>query len=102
MISLVRPAICLKWPWNWNEFDTPALVVLKREPLGSLREEFLIPGRKYVLGSNWGGKGMDEKGLNFYHLFINTLKLHKEVGSEFRWECLQYARSSCFNYSEWR
>jgi len=26
MISLVRPAsdeICLKWPWNWNEFDTP-------------------------------------------------------------------------------
>jgi len=43
---------------------------------------------------------MDEKGLNFYHLLINTLKLHKEVGSEFRWECLQYARSSCFNYSE--
>ena len=28
MISLVRPAwdlICLKWPWNWNEFDTPAV-----------------------------------------------------------------------------
>jgi len=35
-------------------------VVLKRGPFGSLREEFLIPGRK------WGGKVVDEKTLIFY------------------------------------
>jgi len=31
------------------------------EPLGSLREEFLIPGRKFVPGINWGEKAADEK-----------------------------------------
>jgi len=36
-------------------------VVLKRELLGSLREEFLIPGRKFIPGRNWGGKDVDEK-----------------------------------------
>jgi len=36
-------------------------VVLKREPLGSFREEFLMPGRKFVPGRNWGGKVVDEK-----------------------------------------
>jgi len=38
-------------------------VILKREPLGSLGEEFLIPGRKFVPGRNWGGKAVDEKKL---------------------------------------
>jgi len=36
-------------------------VVLKREQLGSTREEFLIPGRKVFPGRNWGGKAVDEK-----------------------------------------
>jgi len=40
-------------------------MVLKREPLGSPREEFLIPGRKFVPGSNWGGKVVGEKTLSF-------------------------------------
>jgi len=31
-------------------------VVLKGKPLGSPREEFLIPGRKVVPGRKWGGK----------------------------------------------
>jgi len=30
-------------------------------PLGSLREEFLIPGRRFVAGRNWGGEAVDEK-----------------------------------------
>jgi len=32
-----------------------------------LREEFLIPGRKFVPGRNWGGKAVDEKSLSFYY-----------------------------------
>jgi len=36
-------------------------VVLKGEPLGSLRVEFLIPRRKSVPGRNWGGKAVGEK-----------------------------------------
>ena len=36
-------------------------VVFKREPLGSLREECLIPRRKFVPGGNWGGKAVNEK-----------------------------------------
>jgi len=36
-------------------------VVLKREPLGSIREEFLIPGRKFSPGWNWGGKVVEKK-----------------------------------------
>jgi len=35
-------------------FKVSRQVVLKREPLGSLREEFVIPGRKFVPGRNWG------------------------------------------------
>jgi len=38
-------------------------VVLKRESLGSLREKFLNPGRKFVPEWNWGGKAVDEKKL---------------------------------------
>jgi len=45
-------------------------VVLKWELLGSLREEFLIPERKFVPGGNWGGKAVDGKTLSFYCLFI--------------------------------
>jgi len=36
-------------------------VVLKGEPLGSLKEEFFMPGRKFVSGRNWGGKALGEK-----------------------------------------
>ena len=36
-------------------------VVLKWVPLGSLREEFLIPGKKFVSEKNWGGKVLDQK-----------------------------------------
>jgi len=36
-------------------------VVLKGEPIGSLREEFSIPERKSVPGRNWGGKAVGEK-----------------------------------------
>jgi len=49
-------------------------VVLKREPLGSLWEEFFIPGRKFVLGSNWGGKAADDKTLSFIISLFNTYK----------------------------
>jgi len=45
-------------------------VVLKWESLGSLREEFLTPGRKFVPRGSWGGKAVDEKTLSFYCLFI--------------------------------
>jgi len=38
-------------------------VVLKREPLGSLREEFIFPGRKFVPGMNRGGNAVDEIAL---------------------------------------
>ena len=45
-----------------QSFDkTYNTMVLKRVPFGSLREEFFIPGGKFVSGRNWGGKGVDEK-----------------------------------------
>ena len=62
------------WCYNINSgiskisFESFSMaVVLKREQLGSLREEFLIPGRKFVPGRNWGGKAVDEKTLSFYY-----------------------------------
>jgi len=36
-------------------------VVIKREPDDSLREEFLIPERKFVPGKNCGGKAVGKK-----------------------------------------
>jgi len=52
----VKPAVgnlrSLDWIW-------PSSVAFKREPPGSLREELLIPGRKFVPGRNWGGKAVD-------------------------------------------
>jgi len=36
-------------------------VFLIRAPLGSLREEFFIPGKEFIPGRNWGGKAVDEK-----------------------------------------
>jgi len=50
-------------------------VVLNREPLGSVREEFLIPGRKFAPGSNRGGKVV-EKNLNY--LFLLVYSTHKK------------------------
>jgi len=55
-------------------------VVLKRVPLGSQREKFFIPGRKFVSGRNWGGKGEDENALNFMICLSIRTKLHKETG----------------------
>jgi len=49
-------------------------VILKREPLGSLKEEFCIPGRKFVLGMNRGRKAVDEKNVSFYYYFIQHIK----------------------------
>jgi len=56
-------------------------VVLKREPLGSLREEFLIPGGKFAPGRNWEGKAV-EKNVSFSSCWCNQhiKKLHSEVG----------------------
>jgi len=45
-------------------------VVLKREPLVSLREEFWIPGRKFVPGR----KSCGWKNLSFYYHFIQHIK----------------------------
>jgi len=55
-------------------------VVLKREPLDSLKAEFLIPGRKFVPGRNCGGKVVDEKNLFIVTLVFSTQKLHSQVG----------------------
>jgi len=45
-------------------------VVLKREPLGSLREEFLIPGRKFSPERNRGGKYVGKKAKSFYYYWL--------------------------------
>jgi len=39
---------------------------------GSLREEFFIPGRKFIPGRNCGGKAVDAKTLNFAYLFTQN------------------------------
>jgi len=54
-------------------------------PFDSLSEEFVIPGRKFVPGRNWGGKTVDEKTLSFYYLFIQHMKTAR---GWFRWEYL--------------
>jgi len=68
-------------------------VVLKREPLGSLREEFLIPGRKFVPGRNWGGKAVNEKTKNIIFIYSTHIKIAQR--GWFKWECLQCASTSC-------
>jgi len=56
-------------------------VVLKRVPLGSLKQEFSIPGRKFVSAWNWGGKAVDEKKTQIFVIWLfTTQKLHNEVG----------------------
>jgi len=70
-------------------------VVLKRAPLGSLKEEFLISGGKFVPRRNWGGKAVNEKTLSFYYLFIQHIKNAQR--GWLRWQCRQYAMTSCFN-----
>jgi len=40
--------------------------------LGSLGEEFLIPGRKFVPGRTCGGNAVDEKTLNFVICLFNA------------------------------
>jgi len=41
-------------------------------PFGSLREEFFIPGGKFVSGRNWGGKAVDEKNKVFIICLFQT------------------------------
>ena len=53
-------------------------VVLKRESLGSLREEFFIPGRKFVPGRNWGGKAVEK---SLMYLFLLVYSTHKNCTS---------------------
>jgi len=53
-------------------------VVLKRVPLGSLREDFLIPGMNFVRDRNWGGKAVAEKAYAFIICLFNTKKLRNE------------------------
>ena len=48
-------------------------VVLKWVPLGSLREEFLIPGRKVVPRRNWGGTAVDQETWGFCYLLIQHI-----------------------------
>jgi len=55
-------------------------VVFKRVPLGSLSQKFLIPGRKFVPGRNWGGKGEDEKALNFIICLSIRKKVYNQIG----------------------
>jgi len=49
-------------------------VVLKPEILGSLREEFLIPGRKFSPGRNCGGKAVAKSEVFIPISLLNTLK----------------------------
>jgi len=56
-----RSAFFLTWISNAEKCLRD--VVLKREPLGSLREEFIFPGRKFVPGMNRGGNAVDEIAL---------------------------------------
>jgi len=66
-------------------------VVLKREPLGSLREEFLIPERKFVPGrKNCGWRNL-QCLLLVYLIHIKTAQR-----GVCRWVCLQCASTSCF------
>jgi len=55
-------------------------VVLKRVPLDLLREEFLIPRRKFVRVRNWGGKAVDEKTRFLWFIYSTHKELHNEVG----------------------
>jgi len=68
-------------------------------PLGSLMEEFLIPGRNFVPGRNWGGNAVDYETFSFYYLFIQHIKTAQQ--GWFRWESPQYASTSCFTCSDW-
>jgi len=56
------------------EVQKSETVVLKREPLGSPREEVLIPGRKFAPWKNWGGKAVGKKQKFLFVLVYSTLK----------------------------
>jgi len=63
-------------------------VVLKKwVPLGSLREEFLILGRKFVSERNWGRQAVDETALSFYYLFIHHKILFVNMLVEIFFNC---------------
>jgi len=66
-------------------------------PFGSLRKEFLIPGRKSVLGLNWEGKTMDEKVKDNIILFQH-IKYYNEIGLD--GNVYRYTRTSCLNCND--
>ena len=72
-------------------------MVLKRVPLGSLREEFLIEGKKFIFGR----KGCEWKNLKFSWFIYSTHKKTVQRGW-LRWKYVQYARTSCCDCSYWR
>jgi len=80
------------------KFGSSEPVVLRREPFGSLREEFLFLGRKFVPERNCGGKAVDEKTWSFYHWFIQHMKAIVQRGW-FRWKCLQNASQAASSSS---
>jgi len=63
-------------PTNFGARAEPTVplspVVLRRVPLGSLRKECLIPGRKFVPRRNWGGESADEKPEVFIVCLFNA------------------------------
>ena len=61
----------------------------EKQYVGSLREEYLIPGKE----------SCGRKNVNFLLFFYST---HKKLRGWFRRECLQYARTSCFNCNDQR
>jgi len=63
----------LNIPATISEPSNP--VVLKRVPLGSLREEFSFPGRKFVPRWNWGKISCGWKKLSFCYLFIQHINV---------------------------
>ena len=74
-------------------------MVLKRESLGSLREKFLIHGRRFVPGRNWG----ENLWIKKLKCLIFVYSTHQKTTQRgwFRWKCLQQARTNCFNCSGW-
>ena len=78
--SLCSRYLASRW-FFWCKHEPTRAVVLKREPLGSLREEFLIPARKFAPRRNWGGRAAEEN-LKFLFLLVYSTqkKLHSAVG----------------------
>jgi len=87
--------------WYYGD-EIPVLyttVVLKRVPLGSLREKFLFPGRKFFQGGIGEEKLQMKKPFTFLLFAYLTHKTAQR--GWYRWECLQHPWKSCFNWRDW-